>query len=304
MSYQADYFEKNINSRLKVYADENHYAFNEFIRILVEQGHLGFLLFLLLIASSLLPVYESEQKIFNPIKLLMLSLLIFGFFSYPFSFFEYQLLLITFISIISKSKSPIFEIKLNRSYNFLRYSHLIYLSVFIIYFFLILSFFGKKINTHFHEFSQWKDSLHDYKSHDSITLSKFEIYYSTLGENPDFLYSYGKILNLEGRFTEAIPILMQADYQRSSYYTLIELGKSFEGADDFNGAEVCWNQASFMIPSRLKPKFLIAGLYCKRGDSITASKMIDHLKNTEPKIYTPEYYKMLTDIDSLCLGSK
>jgi O-antigen ligase len=53
MNYQADYFFDNTESSFASLAGNNQFVFNEFIKIWIEQGLLGLILFLLIIESSL-----------------------------------------------------------------------------------------------------------------------------------------------------------------------------------------------------------------------------------------------------------
>lgn len=73
MNAQADYFIKNPNSKFIEVSNNNYQAFNEIIHLGVEQGMVGLLLFGVIL-------YHCRKSKFFPI---VLSWLIFSFFSYP-----------------------------------------------------------------------------------------------------------------------------------------------------------------------------------------------------------------------------
>ena len=77
MLYQADYFAKFPLSKFTIVADNAAYPYNEFLRIAIEQGTIGLLIFLILIFSSI-----NNSTADNKIAPLA-ALLLFSFFSYP-----------------------------------------------------------------------------------------------------------------------------------------------------------------------------------------------------------------------------
>lgn len=86
MFAQADYFERNPDSRFTKVAEQVSYSFNELIGITCEQGIVGGLLLLLLVGSALLYRGNTEGKT------LLIGLSVFGQFSYPSAFLSFGLL--------------------------------------------------------------------------------------------------------------------------------------------------------------------------------------------------------------------
>lgn len=86
MFAQADYFERNPDSRFTNVAEQVSYPFNELIGITCEQGIVGGLLLLLLVGSALLYRGNTEGKT------LLIGLSLFGLFSYPSAFLSFGLL--------------------------------------------------------------------------------------------------------------------------------------------------------------------------------------------------------------------
>lgn len=77
MLYQADYFMHHPESRFCTVADNVFYPFNEYIKLAVESGLPGLVIFVA--AMYLLWRFSENRDAFAP----LVALLVFGFFSYP-----------------------------------------------------------------------------------------------------------------------------------------------------------------------------------------------------------------------------
>lgn len=86
MFAQADYFERNPDSRFTNVAEQVSYPFNELVGVTCEQGIVGGLLLLFLVGSALLYRGNTEGKT------LLIGLSVFGLFSYPSAFLSFGLL--------------------------------------------------------------------------------------------------------------------------------------------------------------------------------------------------------------------
>jgi hypothetical protein len=103
MNRQADYFNAHPNSPYLMNADDVQTPFNEFLKILIEQGVTGLLLFLCLLYC----LFEKRDKEFSIIQSIILFILIFGIFSYPFDKLPFVVLFIFSIAILTR-KSVIY----------------------------------------------------------------------------------------------------------------------------------------------------------------------------------------------------
>lgn len=64
MNYQADYFRNHPNSKYEQVADDNQYAFNELLNTWAENGLIGFLLFIGIVAVVFLsPINHKEHEV-------------------------------------------------------------------------------------------------------------------------------------------------------------------------------------------------------------------------------------------------
>jgi hypothetical protein len=109
MDYQAEYLKEHPNSAFSKLADNNRFAFNEFVRIMVEQGLIGLLVNILLLYLIIFNVKSSDISWeASIIKSSFISLLAFGCFSYPMAVYQFKLIIVLFIALLSS-----FSTKLN-----------------------------------------------------------------------------------------------------------------------------------------------------------------------------------------------
>lgn len=83
MLYQADFFKSHPCSAFVTYADNNVYAFNELLHILVDWGIVGSMAIGYLVFSKLSAKSSSSGNVI--LKSVLVAWLVFGIFSYPFS---------------------------------------------------------------------------------------------------------------------------------------------------------------------------------------------------------------------------
>jgi O-antigen ligase len=102
MNYQASYFCNEGSTNYKNLADDNHFAFNEFVRIFVENGAMG-LLFVVLLVLVLFKTksVNPQPDIVYLLKALLLFLITFSMFSYPFEFFQFKVILCFLLALLS-----------------------------------------------------------------------------------------------------------------------------------------------------------------------------------------------------------
>lgn len=81
MLYQASYFKENPSSPFMMVADNTIYPFNEFVGVVVRYGALGLLLVALLFCSALCSSCKNRKS--KILKSGLLALSVFSFFSYP-----------------------------------------------------------------------------------------------------------------------------------------------------------------------------------------------------------------------------
>lgn len=304
MGYQAEYFKTHPRSTFSYLADDNHYAFNEFIRVWVEQGTIGLLLYLLILYRLFFnkkAITKNDGLVI--VKSALVALLVFGFFSYPMDIFQFNLMSVLFIAVIptrSITKKHINTLRFNGVYmSGVSSAKVVIIGVFSVVFIAAVGLVPT-IRNYEVACKQWDTALKRFNETDtakSITMLKAS--YPQLKNNGIFLSTYGKALNLSGQYIEAIPVLLRANIQLPSAANYIELGKSYKATNQFENAKNAWCKASYMVPAMFTPHYLTAKMYCQIGKMAEAQQIANNLLRKEVKIKSPALNEMLAEMDSI-----
>lgn len=259
MIYQANYFKENPNSHFISVADNVIYPFNEYIHIWIKYGIIALLLVILLLCYIFVICYNIKQN--KIINIGLSSLMIFSLFSYPFDVFP---LLLFFPLLCGLMHSKIYyNLKITNSKSF-----------FMILAIAIFSFqtynnilFTKEISNSLSKLYKKDSSDINHTDYEKIKgNTNFNDYYST------WLMQQPKTMNQ--RIKDMYP----------SCETYCLLGSYYAEHNNYILAEYYFQEASFMIPSRLKPKYRLWELYKERGQYEKALKMANSILTMKPKI--------------------
>ena len=77
------------------------------------------------------------------------------------------------------------------------------------------------------------------------------------------------------------------------------MGKDAEALKHFGQAEACFKQASYMVPHRLYPLYLLAKMYFESGQSEKGRDMARQVIGKEPKVWSPAVEEMKTEMKQL-----
>ena len=303
MSYQENYFAKNKNDSLKYLANNNEYAFNEFIKVLSEQGLLGLSVILIigyLFIRSIKKVKKNHWRFISQSGLLLIIL--FGLFSYPLKILQLKIIVLLFMSVLSNSFN---EIKKNQKSKIFGFNNgnidcRKTINISIIYFLLSTGvFFGwHKTYKVSNIYRNWNSILFKMKKGDFKNYITFsEKHYETLHNNGYFLGYYGKALVKERLYIEAIKMFKKALLIIPSTEVCIDIGESYKNLGNYKMAERFWMRASNMVPSQFRPQYLIAKMYFEIGQKDKARMIAsDLLNNKKVKVYSIEVYQIIEEL--------
>jgi hypothetical protein len=298
MNYQADFFVKQPNSRFVKVAGDNTYTFNEFLKVTTESGFTGLLFVLLILGSgfthwmknrnTLRQNFEKDFKdhfaeIPNLIApAVVLSILIFAFFSYPMQILPIKTALVVAFAIVpantrfNVSEKP--YPKRSRGSNVL-----LVLVGFACPGFTVLA--TNQLPPLQKAITQWKDATDYYQmEYYTESLEEFANAYPILQTNGDYLTNYGKALAMAEKPGDAVILLQQAAcyYPNTIVYTA--LGDSYKQLKQNNEAEQAYLIACTMNPGRMYPKYLLAKLYNETGQTEKAKELANQLLEMEVKV--------------------
>ena len=277
MNYQAAYLqEKQLPETINNLADDNHHAFNEFLRIIIEQGIIGVIILFIFLTTIGYTIYKYKlyiDTVSRTIISCLTALLFFSFFSYPLSTFHINALIVILLAGLacSSQDTPIWKLQIRSISLIIPYSIIFFISS-------VYLFSYSKAN------SDWLNTLKGVYTNDNI----LEEARKKLSGNPYFLSTYGKYLNKKKRYSKAASILSQSIKEYPSYYTVMELGISYKAKKKYTEAMHCFVKAMHMIPHKIKPLYFMMELYYDQKDYKSAIQLSNRILCKQPKIRSSE----------------
>lgn len=296
MHYQAKWFTEHPGSDNDMLADNTIFAFDEPLRITSEQGLPGLLLAIL----TILAVFGGKQSVkeneYGHIvaRAGVLSIVVFGMFSYPLSIFPLQVVLIVYIGITASCQEPFMVVRLTRRKLLTLRTVAVLLAIIAVPFFSLKQY---EITTACRELKTAVENYRPDKYERSLMLCRKA--WPKLKNNGMFVMIYGSLLAYAGKCESAIPVLERASRLQPATVTYINLGDCYMNMGDFDRAGKSYNYALQMIPSRVMPVYKLAMLYLFKNENDKAMCIIeDYLerKNKKRTIASYEIELELKDI--------
>lgn len=242
MLYQGEYFKQNPNDNHSIKASNNYYAFNEFIRIITEQGIIGLILFLLIVISVFI---SKDDKV--AIKSGLISLLVFSFFSYPSDILPLKMLYPLFFGILAENS--------NKIYLFAK-RPIVCTQVAML--FVLLSLLG---------FISIQKSRYDKsyrildESHELSDIDNKQYLRGTIINDRFYVGMYSKKLFSSEQYEQCLPMMLQTSVFRPSSIVYCELGDTYKNIGFYHKAEEYYTDALFMTPGYIIPPYRLFILY-------------------------------------------
>ena len=296
--YQALWFQNQPNDeQFEMLAGSGEYAFNEYIQILTEQGILGLSLFSILIYKAFAVVPRKNPEVANQEKSNLIkgaqggliSILIFAFFSYPFSSIPVYILFVFYFSVISAA--------IGDTYHCFSFSK-VYLKVVLITSSTLCSFwFIYQTILVYNASKSWQLATRYVTSEDYGTaVSLMTPIIPVLEMNGRFMSEYGQTLFLSGQYKESAVILERAAGLVSDLYVFTTLGKSYQALGQFGLAEKWYKFAGHFIPHKFYPKYLLFKLYIGTGEMEKACTIANEIMTMKVKVQSLAVDEMKKDI--------
>jgi tetratricopeptide (TPR) repeat protein len=290
MFRQGDYLKEHPDSSWSDLADDTTSPFNEFLKVAVEQGIAG-----LLFVFGIVFVAAKTQKARREQSALA-ALAVFACFSYPFSFIQFQILLMVCLASIAQKQESvkvfrrlrIKECHIDRSGD-----------AAMILFIAVIGFTLYSLCKYQSAIKQWNNAAIIL---DDKTVPELQAVYPVLKYNAMFVSIYGSALYYRSFYAEAIPVLEEAMQLYPNSQTLLRLGESYEKTgNDFKAIEA-WETTSCMKPSLFAPHYNLAKLYFKRMDCKRAKQKANIVLIKKAKINHPKIVRMKQEMQTILNG--
>ncbi len=273
MDYQADYFKNNPSSEFAQLADNVKHPFNEFIKITVEFGIVGLVIFISFVLYVLWKFLKSKTENWGLVLSGLASLFIFACFSYPLQYVAVWLLFAYYLSVLLPSKEVI-----------IKRAPIILVSrgVIAVVCVVLLIYSYKQIRAEI----KWKTiAMSSLNGNTKKMLSEYEkLYLTPIKRNPFFLYNYGAELNVAGQFDKSIGILTECKKQFNDYDLQMLLADNYRKKREPEKAIHIYHHASNMIPCRFLSLFHIFEIYKENGQRNEAIQYAWRIKDKKVKI--------------------
>lgn len=270
MFYQADYLSNHLENKFVQLASDVKVPFNEYLKIWVEAGVVGvlFIVMLLCFTWKIFVKAKDEGKIMASLSIIAVS--IFGFFSYPLSYFFVWLVIAFDLMLFCKDFSG--EIEIRQSFK------------------RLMKFVGGGVilGIALGMLESYKNETKSFRlAHtpiEDISANDYESLYTEMPDNYVVLYNYGAYLNGMGDYKRSIQIFNECSRWFNNSEMQLFLGDNYLNLKDYDQALKHIVMAEKMVHSRFTPlyyKFLVAR---EQGEEHEAIKIAQQIMRKEVKV--------------------
>ncbi|WP_302591827.1 O-antigen ligase [uncultured Muribaculum sp.] len=259
MFYQAQYLQLNPDSKFVMLADTVQFPFNEYVRVILNWGLVGFCLIIFTI------IWFCRKCIveFNDISLTIATIAILSLTSYPFSY-PFTWIVICFSLLYAYGKHSFYFAKRCK------------VLAFLVIIFAIVNV--NKMYSNYKMECMWcfADKTNDIKAYDNL--------YIHLKENPYFLYNYSVRLFIAGDISESKKIALECRKKYADYDLELLIGDIYYKENNYDEALMHYNLCANMCPCRFIPiyqKFLVS---IKTNNKIQASLLAHEIIEKQIKV--------------------
>ncbi len=273
--YQAAYFQQSPNNSLSSLAGQGEYAFNLFLELLVEQGFVGLGLFTVLIWVALKEAFRNKHTDCMLGGAIVVGILVFGTFSYPFSIIPIQISFFFALALISSYQDSSIRWLAPKTVE-----HCMTIAMLLVL--IPLTYFDVQ---RFQAHRQWKvaTGYKDFFNYGEALLLYDQIY-PILKDDGNYLFQYGRVLFYEKEYERAAMMLESARHRMSDTYIYTTLGESYQGLEEYEKAEELFQLAINHNPYRFYPRYLLFQMYVERHQTNKALTIADSIVTMKVKV--------------------
>lgn len=271
MNMQASFFSANPGSPLGQFADNIHHPLNEFLLIATNYGIPVVILFVTCCVIIYL-YYISHKTVYGKEGgCIILSILLFAFFSYPFSYpYTWLLFVLSLLLVFSRTVWRLYK-RVGMSVTML--------SIVII---CIIAFIPLKRELDFQ--LSWKNAsqLYQNKTFEDIKNMYDSLYQEGKG-NYCFLYDYACKAYNEEYYSLSLELSKETEKMIADYDLKMLIGDCYQSLQKTNEALEAYRKAYNMCPSKYMPLYESYKIYSSRNDTINCIKLYEHVINKKEK---------------------
>lgn len=280
----AELYANNPSSDLFASGGITDYAFNELLKVLVEQGLIGAILCIAAVGYTMYLLWQHSRPLFYG----MLSLLMFSMFSYPFELLPYRIIMVMLAAWVASEHSGRKEGKIR--YGWLVLSVLLLLPSYMI---------AKQVKLRYNA----DMDCHLFAGMDNEAF--IDDYYELLPferDNARFLFDFGKTLRLHGRYNDSNDMLRQGTLISADPMFYILMGNNYKDMQCVDLAENAYKKAFSIMPNRIYPLYQLMHLYKETRNEKRAKEYAKKVINFKEKITSPATKQMKEEAKAIYFG--
>ena len=304
---QAAYFASGKSTEREEYVAGNpEYAFNEYLQICIEHGIIPFVGFMGIVFLSLRSLIVSRKW---GMAGSMVSLLVFAFFSYPFSVLPFLIVFVFLLAVSGSTRRttlrPIhrkgigIQMITNRNCKSATISK-VYIICVLFLCLSITAFCLYKEYPKYRAYKKWNTDRFLYSAGlYSDVVKNHEELYPLLNDQIRFLFEYAQSLSKTERYKESNRVLEKAVRISCDPMLYNVMGNNFKEMEEYDKAETMYLRASQIVPNRVYPYYLLTHLYIAAGDTVKAKEMAQLVLTREPKVQSTAIREMRSEMKKL-----
>jgi|GEM_PF-567796 len=279
----AEMWNANPENRLFNSAGVTDYAYNDLLKILVEQGLAGAVLCVSVMTVAMIRLYRRSKPLFAG----TLSLLVFSMFSYPFELMPYRVVIIL---IVAWSESDHEEVRQGRMLGKPQCSLGRCWAIFYTCVFIMMSLYIS------HETERRKEvdkdvGLFSGMHQEAFITDYYELQSDEL-DNAQFLFDFAKTLRESKRYQDSNAILQKGVQVSADPMFYVIMGNNYRDEKHYALAEVSYKKAFAIMPNRLYPLYQLMLMYEEMNEVKRMKEMAKRVIETNPKVESPATKEM------------
>lgn len=294
---QADYFANHPSSYDEIsIANQVNYLFNDYLQILVEEGLVGFIIFLTFVVSliyvSVTTIRSDKTSGFRRIIMIgsfssLCLLLITCLFSYSLETLPTAINFIFFTGLVASFSVNRFTVPQHKKLQ--RYSVMLLGAAAII---ICIVIFTNESSTYV--------SFHMVVAKgDNDRLKLFKENYDNLKRDPTCMLEYGKLLTSYSKYEESIFILTTTSKFLCDTSLYRSMGDSYHAMGNYREAQNSYLKSIHIAPHRFLPRYYLVKSYLESGDTARAVAMAKYIVDLPIKIDAPIVHRIKDEMEEL-----
>ncbi len=285
---QSEYFSTAERSETEIaVAGSPEYGFNEYLQIGAETGVIGLVLFVCLVVAALWRLLRRG----SPYAFGFIALMVFAFFSYPFSLLPLKMLFVVLLAVAGSCYSR------QRKATVI---HRVIVGAVFAGCVGVVALATKPYVERIEATREWRKMSRWYSMEIySAVVEDYPELLPLMGENPIFLFEYGRSLNQEGRYQESLEIMTRATRLSNDPMNYNVIGNNYKALGEYEKAAEAYLKAHHIVPNRMYPLYLLGQMYSEIGDRERAAHYARRVVEMAPKVPSPATNDMQREMKDL-----